>query len=77
MRSSGGRGTQLGGKFVERKLGIRPQRSAQNLADFGLGRMAVTGRSPLQARDEIIVQVADAEVCHALSRALIEGICRQ
>jgi hypothetical protein len=52
---------ELGCQIVETRFRLTAERLTQYLAMLGFGRPAVTRRPPLQAQNQIIVEIANAE----------------
>jgi len=61
---------ELGGEIVEARFCLTGKRLAQYLAMLGFGRAAMPRRPPLEAQNQIVVEIANAEATrhHALSR---------
>jgi hypothetical protein len=57
-----GRGANLGGEVLERRVELSHQRPPQNLAMLGLRRAAVTKRTSLQPKHEVVIDIANVEV---------------
>jgi hypothetical protein len=59
---------ELGGQIVETRFRLTGKRLTQYLAMLGFGRAAMPCRPPLEAQDQIVVEIANAEA--AWHRAL-------
>ena len=64
MRAAGAHRTDLRSQLLERSSRLRCQRLPQDFAMLGFGRAAVLGGAQLEAGDELIIEIADDQLCH-------------
>jgi hypothetical protein len=61
-------GAKLGGEFVEIAFGFCGEDLTQYVADFGFGRLFMANGAALEAGDEFIVEIANADAGHTSAK---------
>jgi len=68
MPAPRGERTQLGCKDLEINLGLTAQRPSQNVAYLGLCGTPVPRGAALEPREELVLEISNAEARHYLAR---------
>ena len=64
MVTTGGHCPYLRRQFLERAPRLLGQRLTQDLAMLGLGRTAMLGCPPVQAGDQLVIEITHDQLCH-------------